>query len=365
MAFDHNLYLSLLAQRRLDLAITTFEPDLHPRDTHGRFAKKLGGATKMKLPTPVMVEQADGAFKVHVGSGRKRTTTDHPTAEGAARKALREHKSLKAREVLVPEAMDPKTAKIIKALGYGTPLRPVYKDKDGFIDAGSDVHLAADLLSTGHKVKLAQPRHASTLLAELARRVQEAKDAGDKAPDFDLCKVTVRNTNLFCAESKGIPRVQMPQLSGVPTKGSKADKLPKDDKGGVNLTPLFREHLEKSLGVDITDGTQKASFLRASQIELNGAKVAGMVEALDSGKQLGGDPRLFVSHDDYIVDGHHRWAANVGHDLADGKLGDIDMPIARVDMDIIELLDEANRFAADWGIPQAAVGQMVTGKAGS
>lgn len=33
-------------------------------------------------------------------------------------------------------------------------------------------------------------------------------------PDFVLSKSTVRRTNLFCVESKGVPRVQMPRAAG-------------------------------------------------------------------------------------------------------------------------------------------------------
>lgn len=223
-----------------------------------------------------------------------------------------------------------------------------------WIDVGDDVVKAADLLGQGKRVRLSQRREVSTLLAELAKRVQDAKAKGDSAPNFDLCKVTVKNTNLFCVESKGIPRVQMPQLSGKPAAGTAADKLPKNAKGEVDLGPAFRKMLADR-GVKITDGTEQAAYLRASQSELNGAKVAGMTSVLSSGGKLAGNPRLFVSSDNYIVDGHHRWAANVGYDLEDGVLGDVPMDIARVSMPIIELLFEANEFARRMGIPQAAV----------
>lgn len=238
---------------------------------------------------------------------------------------------------------------------HGTPKKV---GDDQVHDVGADVNKAADLLSQGKKVHLDQPRTASVLLSELAKRVQAAKDQGDSAPNFDLCKVTVKNTNLFCAESKGIPRVKMPQVKGVPTPGSRADSMPKNAKGEVDLSGEFRKSLEVR-GVHIEDTTEKASFLRASQIELNGGKVAGMTQAMEAGKIP--DEHIFVSHDNYIVDGHHRWAAKVGLDLHDNKLGDINMPVSRIDMDIIELLDESNKFASDWGIPQAGVEAQVPG----
>ena len=101
----------------------------------------------------------------------------------------------------------------------------------GAIDVGGDVRRAALLLSQGHAVSLRQPREVSILLEELGRIVADAVAKGDAAPSYDLCKVTVRNTSLFCVESKGIPRIKMPQLKGIPDAGSKADSKPKDKKG--------------------------------------------------------------------------------------------------------------------------------------
>lgn len=229
------------------------------------------------------------------------------------------------------------------------------KKARGVHRVGGDVKKAAELLGKGEKVQLDQPKTASTLLDELAKRVKQAVEKGDAAPSFDLCDVSVPDTNLFCADSKGVPRVQMPQLKGVPTSGSAAaGKV--DAKGEADLSDAFREHLAAK-GFKVENGTERAAYLRATQNELNGGKVAGMVKAMQAGKEIKGAP-LFVSRDDYIVDGHHRWAAEVGMDALDGTLGnDRDMKVQRIDADIITILDEANKFAADNGIPQAGVGQ--------
>jgi hypothetical protein len=211
-------------------------------------------------------------------------------------------------------------------------------------------------LSAGHKIELQQPSEVSTLLDRLAEIVNDAKARGEAAPTYDLCNVTVPGTNLFCVESKGIKRVKMPQLSGVPLPGSRADALPKNAKGEVDLGPHFREHLE-TLGYAVTDKDVRADHLRASQSQLNGGKIAGMSRAVEAGTLPPG--RIFTSNDDYVVDGHHRWAANVVEDLKDNEPGDITMPVTEIDADIITVLAAANDFAADWGIPQAGVGAGV------
>jgi hypothetical protein len=58
-----------------------------------------------------------------------------------------------------------------------------------------------------------------------------------------------------------------------------------------------------------------------------------------------GGKRLIVSRDNYILDGHHHWAAQIGVDAKDNKLGDIKTKIIRVDIGIIDLLKAAEQFS--------------------
>lgn len=229
------------------------------------------------------------------------------------------------------------------------------EDEDGIIhtDDTSDVVRA---LYEGRKVNMVSEDMVSTAVDKLGAVASKMAKMGAKAKTFDLCNATVEGTNLFCTESKGIPRVKMPQLKGVPLANSPADKLPKDKKGEVDLTEAFRKHVEE-MGFTIDDTDVLASHLKASQNELNGVKIAGMAGAMRSGKLK--SARLFVSDDNYIVDGHHTWAANVAVDYDDNKSGDVSMPVARINMSILELLEVSNNFAREMGIPQAGVEAMV------
>ena len=223
----------------------------------------------------------------------------------------------------------------------------------------NNVESAVFLLANDQHVQLTSERQVSTLLDELAAEVQRMKAAGEKAKPFDLCKVTVPGTSLFCAESKGIPRIEMPQLGGVPIAGTKADALPKNDRGEVDLSSAFIDHL-RTRGIDVKENEiVDADVLKASQNELNGTKIVGMMGALEAGTLPPG--AIFVSRDDYVVDGHHRWAANVGAEYTTGK--DMTMPVHVIDADIIDVLAMANAYALDMGIPQASVGTMKTGGA--
>ncbi len=243
------------------------------------------------------------------------------------------------------------------ALSRIAPGLEPQKKEDVFVDGRPEVNVsspqeALNAIDKNEIAVLESPKDAHTLLGELSKMAREAKDSGGKAPDYDLCQVSVPGTNLFCGESKGIPRKKMPQFSGSPEAGSPADSMPKNSKGEVDGTNAFVDHMT-ALGVGVEEKTVLASTLRASQNELVGEKVAGMMNNPDF------DPAgeaIFVSRDGYVIDGHHRWAAQVGRDLEDGAVGDLPLNVRVVDMDIEEVLNEANRFASEFGIAPKTAG---------
>ena len=219
----------------------------------------------------------------------------------------------------------------------------------------NSVEDAARALGEGKHVELRTPDQVATLLDRLNELAKEAEAAGTKAKNIDLCQLTVPGTNLFCVESKGIPRVEMPQLKGIPNSGSAASDLTPDKRGEVDITEAYLERLRSS-GVVLTEDEALASHLKATQNELNGGKVAGIMQAARAG-ELDLNQPIVVSKDGYIVDGHHRWAAKVAleHDGIDDPETDMKIPVVRVDQDILEILESSKQFAADMGLPQMAV----------
>lgn len=197
------------------------------------------------------------------------------------------------------------------------------------------------------------PREVTIKLEGLAKMANEAKLIGKKAPNFNLCDISVPNTNLFCKDNKGVVRAKMPQLKGEAAEGTEAAKIAeKTGEKEVDGEDAFKKYLKDS-GVKMTTKTVPAETLKSTQSELVGVKVAGMTEALKK------DPNhpaitapIFVSKDGYVLDGHHRWAAHVGLQMAKGK--DVTMPVVEVDMDIEKLLKESNKWASDFGIAQKA-----------
>jgi len=246
---------------------------------------------------------------------------------------------------------------------------------------------------------LKDPRTESILRDPIAIKVIELKalvdDAKTKqsADTFNLCDIHVPGTNLFCAVNKQIPRFKMPQLSGKPVSGSLADKLlTKDKKGEVDASQAFVNYLlskpliagqavmanlgNKAYAISCPKQIA-ANELKATQSDLIGSKVAGMwwalsknpnwqaeqlqqcgpsqssckadvIPPMDTSSTKGITAPIFVSSDNYILDGHHRWATIIA---ASRFFPNVTMCVRQVNAPITELLNEANNFTAKFGIP--------------
>jgi hypothetical protein len=194
----------------------------------------------------------------------------------------------------------------------------------------------------------------STIIDKLADLGKQAKEKGEKAPNFNLCQVSVPGTNLYCDGNKGIPREDMPQFKGTPEPGSPADKLPKDKNGEADTEEFFKQMLEKQ-GIKVSKPyAVPADRLKATQSELVGVKVAGMEKALEENPQHPAiTAPIYVSNDGYVLDGHHRWAAIVAYNASH-----IDKPIPMnvrvIDEPIVPLVHRSNKFAETIGIKAKA-----------
>lgn len=216
----------------------------------------------------------------------------------------------------------------------------------------ADPQVAANAIAEGKAVVLTQPTEITTLIDDLGKISADAQQAGEVAPRLDLGQVSVPGTNLFAQESIGVPRVVMPQLKGVPVPGSLADKMVRDSRGEVDIAPLFYKHLQDS-GTQIEFGVDKqVDNLRATQTELDGAKVAGIMDYLEGGGVIEGS--IPVTPDGYVIDGHHRWAAVTGLDYKTNADKPWMIQTDVIHKPVTEILSEANVFAAEYGIPPGA-----------
>jgi hypothetical protein len=189
----------------------------------------------------------------------------------------------------------------------------------------------------------------NTDISKVAQQVADAKAKGEPAPNINLCDVTVPGTNLYCDDNLGIPRDEMPQFKGTAQPGSRAAGMDVDASGEVDTEPVFKEML-KEKGIKTLQTQIPADKLKATQKDLVGAKVVGMMGALEK------DPNhpkitapIYVSRDGHVIDGHHRWAAIVAHNAANPD-NQIPMKTTVLDMDIKDAIPMANKFAEDMGI---------------
>jgi len=118
--------------------------------------------------------------------------------------------------------------------------------------------------------------------------------------------------------------------------GKKREEMPQ--LRGEHL-PGFLISLEEG-GIQVVRLPIPASTLMATQMEMDSEKVSTMIANVESGKQtlqdLAGE--VLVSHDNHILDGHHRWAAVFALDPS------FEMPAIRIGMDIEGLLEAAEIY---------------------
>jgi hypothetical protein len=149
----------------------------------------------------------------------------------------------------------------------------------------------------------------------------------------------------------------MPQLVAVPVPGSAADALPRNQWGEVDGTNAFVSYIEDRKKHQITLEEVPVAQLKATQNELVGSKVANIWLALQDPhsatyKRLTEEP-LFVSKDNYVLDGHHRWAATVARAISNATLPITTMKVKKVNENIEQLVQDANQFAQEFGLQQA------------
>ncbi len=198
-------------------------------------------------------------------------------------------------------------------------------------------------------IEPAELEQFNTDINKVAKQVADAKAKGEPAPNINLCDVTVPGTNLYCDDNLGIPRDEMPQFKGNAAPGSRAASMDADASGEVDTEPVFREMLAQK-GIKTLQTEVPADKLKATQKDLVGAKVVGMMGALEK------DPNhpkitapIYVSRDGYVIDGHHRWAAVVAYN-AQHPDNQIQMKTTVLDQDIKDAIPMANKFAEDMGI---------------
>jgi len=198
-------------------------------------------------------------------------------------------------------------------------------------------------------VEPAELEQFNTNIKKVSQIVAKAKENNQPIPDINLCDITVPGTNLYCDDNLGIPRDQMPQFKGKAVPGSRAADMPLDKDGEVDTEPVFKKMLEEK-GIKTLQTEVPADKLKATQKDLVGGKVIGMMGALEENPQHPSiTAPIYVSRDGFVIDGHHRWAAIVAYN-AQHPDEQIQMKTTVLDMDIKDAIPMCNKFAEDMGV---------------
>jgi len=170
-------------------------------------------------------------------------------------------------------------------------------------------------ISSGDTFSVENPRKRWTgtkkykkWIGKLTRKVKPNKK------EEDLCV----GKGSICKGDLGIPRKFMPQFNS-----------PAEIKN-------FAKFVKKAYKIKSFKATRKANQLKPSQGEINRKRIKGLIE--DGVLEKVNIP-LVVSGDDFVVDGHHRWAA---YRL---KKPEAKLPVVVIDAPVKDILG----IAVAWG----------------
>jgi hypothetical protein len=149
----------------------------------------------------------------------------------------------------------------------------------------------------------------------------------DKPLDID--NVRVHGTRQFGQDGLGIKREDMPQIP-------------------VERVQEYFKWLKDEYGVDVAKVSVYPQTLQPSQSEISVERTAKMYEMLKDG--TAGDATIMISRDDYILDGHHRWAGATALSFEDPS---VKMDAYQIDMNIKPLIAAANKWDQEVGIAHA------------
>jgi hypothetical protein len=186
---------------------------------------------------------------------------------------------------------------------------------------------------------------AKKILRSLRRGISKAADVCEISPPV-------------CVDNLGLTRDRMPQIEGEASVVELLEDVntAQREKGQAILAAGAKRVDTRTILDQFLDRLERAKVrtkrervlvgtLKATQAEIQAAKVVAMADAHLRGLFPGLDKQIVVSRDDYILDGHHRWAALMSIDPKRY------MSVLRVSLPMRELLHEA---AATPGVYRAS-----------
>jgi hypothetical protein len=182
-------------------------------------------------------------------------------------------------------------------------------------------------------------------VTDTARLASAIDDLGPNE-DLDLAEFEEGDSNLFASVEGAPAQSRLPKLKGVPKPGTPAAKLApaqraKDGKTIVDLGPALLAHFKAT--AKVVAATVPADQLRPTDLSLSGYRLRAMKQAIQNGSYK--PTPILISDENYILDGHTRWAAQVA-------LGVKNLAVERVNLPVLKALKSEQQFAEEQGLEQ-------------
>jgi hypothetical protein len=191
-------------------------------------------------------------------------------------------------------------------------------------DPSGTLEERAEKLANGERIQVTKSE-AKKIMKIMAKRDD----------DPDLTNMHIEDTQLYDEDNLGIPRKQMPQV-------------PSDTKGA------FINEMEKR-GARVQRGVADPAKLHPIQAEMSASKVGLIMKKLrEKGVKTDDGGRIVISKDNYVIDGHHRWAAAA---MLTFEGNPIKLPVIKVDINHRELIAATLAWNEASGIAGIGMGE--------
>lgn len=235
---------------------------------------------------------------------------------------------------------------ILASAARGTKDNPNHDERGRFASASGG---ASDFPKADSPVATAHPPGTPEWTREVANDIKVGRDPTIRTSDLpalltgmaalgmdehpDITELNLDGTRLMGGEGLGIARIDMPQI-------------PPEQRDQF-LSDLGRE------GVRAVRERVDPTILKPAQKDVSGSRAGAIYNTFAA--EHSGIPdanRILISQDNYVIDGHHTWAAAVG--LRYAGIADT-MPVYRLDTNIQDALAKSNEWAKQHGYEGQAI----------
>jgi hypothetical protein len=359
------------------LTAATFDPDVHPRGHDGKFIEQFGivkllggksdnnkdlngqrGQVTEIVPDPATPGRPNVRVKLDDGSS---VDVKPDVIEAAPEKARLDSSNLLDRKRHAADQLAARITELEQSGGSQDEIDKLKRERSSLVPA--DLHppeqpddaailerLAPEPeMLEDEPVMLGGPNH-TTLSTEESRQLADQVISGQpidvNPPDVDDV------VEHFADNPDPVDLTLLPQFSAMRGGGRPRSEMPQIPKEHLGT---FQEHLRADGYSFVPDAVDPAE-LQATQSELDGKNVGGMMRSARDGTfDMLKDP-IWISNDGHVLDGHHRWAAATALSTNCDPPGCVQMPVIRVDMPMSELLTYADRFNDEMGVERLGFG---------